>query len=124
MRDRRIHPQEQMQHAVEQRDVGPRLDREVQVGRRGGRRRAWIDDDDPDRRVVRLRGLDAAVENRMRPCRVRSRDEKAPCVIDIVVARRGASAPSVALYPATALDMHSREFVSTLLVRSSPWRAC
>ena len=72
---------------MEERDIGSGLDREMQIGRCGSRGRARIDDNDPDRRIARLRGFDAAIQNRMRPRGVRSGDEKTARVIDIVVAR-------------------------------------
>ena len=77
-----------MQHAVEQRDVGAGHDREMQVGALGGLGAARIDDDDLQPRVARLRCLDAAKQDRMRPGGVRARDEQQSRVVDVLVARR------------------------------------
>ena len=76
-----------MQQAVKQRDVGPRLDREVQVGEIGGRGAARIDHDDLQRRVALLRRLDPAEQDRVRPGGVRSGDEDEVGMVDVLVAR-------------------------------------
>ena len=81
-------PEHHVQHAVQQRDVGAGLDREVQVGDGGGLGAARIDDDDLQRRVARLRVLDAAKQDRVRERGVRAGDEERRRVGDVVVAAR------------------------------------
>ena len=77
-----------MQHRVEQRDVGPRLDREVQVGRARRHRGARIDDDHFQVRVLRPRFLDAAEDDRVGERRVGAGDEDQVGVVDVLVAAR------------------------------------
>ncbi len=98
----------------------PGLDREMKIGEFGRRRAARIDDDDLQRGIALLRRLDPAKQDRMRPRGVRSRDEDEIGMIDVLVARGRGVRAERRLVPVTALDMHSRELVSMLLVPTRP----
>ena len=81
-------PQHQVQHAVEKHDIGAGLDRQVQVGDLRGVGAPGIAEDDFQRRVGRLRVLDAPKQDRVRKGGVAAHDEKTLGTVDVLVAGR------------------------------------
>ena len=77
-----------MQHAVEQRDVAARLDRQMEIGDGGAFGAARIDDDDFQVRIGRPRVLDAAKDDGMGNGRIGAGDQDDPGLGNIVVTTR------------------------------------
>ena len=83
-------PDQVMQHAVEQRDIGAGLDRQMQVGHRCSIGAARIDDDPADRRVGGFGRFQPSVQHRMRIRHVAASKENGLRVLEIFVAGRRA----------------------------------
>jgi hypothetical protein len=112
-------PQTQMQHAVEQRHIGARQNRQMQIGVTRGIGAARISNDNFKLRIIFACFLDAAVQNRMRKSRVRTGDKNHFSVIDIfVTARRRVGTQR--LLALQRRSTHRRELLSILFVPIKP----
>ena len=106
-----------------QRNVGAGLDRQMQIGGFRGRGASRVDDDDLDRRIGAPappgcgRNRTGCAQAAFEPAMNRSASVRCPRSRRAVRRR-----PASALYADTALDMHSRELVSMLLVPIRPLR--
>ena len=104
---------------VEQREVGPGRDLQVDVG--GGRGVGAPRVDDDQRRAPLLRGADAAPQDRVVGRRVRAQQQDAVGQLEVRVGgRRAVGAERRVVGGDGADDMHSRELESTLLVPRKP----
>ena len=96
-------PEQQVQQSVEQRDVGARQDRQVQVGLAGGVGTARIDHDHAHRGLASglarsTCALDTPIQDRMRPRRIGTRDQQQVGMVDVLVgAGRGVRAEALAM---------------------------
>ena len=123
-------PDRRVQHAVEQRDVAARLDREVQVGELGRLGAARVHHDDLHLRPRRAGGLDAAEQDGMRPRGVGAGDEQTVGPLQILVAggrrvgaqrllvadhRRAHAQPRVAV-DVVGADQAARQLVERVVV--------
>ncbi len=79
-------PHEDMQQALEQRDIGAGQDRQVQVGQLAGVGAAWVDDDDGHLRPLRLCFLQTAEQHRVCVGHVAAGDQQAVGQLDVLVA--------------------------------------
>ena len=75
-----------VEHAVEQRDVGPRYDRQMEIGDFGALRAARVGNDDFQVRIGRPCILDVAEDDRMRHRRVGAGNEDDLGLPDVLVA--------------------------------------
>jgi len=80
-----IFPEQQVQDAVKQRDIGTRQDGQVQVGQAAGVGAPRIDDDDAHFRAACLGRFQAAEQHRVGMRHVRAGDQQAIGQLDVFV---------------------------------------